>query len=74
MQQTQEQPFFLFFGYLRWQESIASICGTEFVVFDEITPDAPIPLVEAGIALYQRAGCDAIVAFGQRNAQRSCGR
>jgi alcohol dehydrogenase class IV len=38
--------------------------GTEFVVFDEITPDAPIPLVEAGIALYQRAGCDAIVAFG----------
>jgi alcohol dehydrogenase len=38
--------------------------GTEFVTFDEITPDAPIPLVEAGIALYQRAGCDAIVAFG----------
>ena len=38
--------------------------GTEFVVFDEITPDAPIPLVEKGIALYLREGCDAIVAFG----------
>ena len=38
--------------------------GADFVVFDEITPDAPIPLVEKGIALYQRAGCDAIVAFG----------
>jgi alcohol dehydrogenase len=39
-------------------------CGTEFVVFDDITPDAPIPLVEKGIALYRQAGCDAIVAFG----------
>lgn len=38
--------------------------GTEFVVFDEITPDAPIPLVERGIDLYLREGCDAIVAFG----------
>ena len=38
--------------------------GTDFVVFDEITPDAPIPLVEKGIALYLREGCDAIVAFG----------
>lgn len=37
---------------------------TEFVVFDEITPDAPIPVVESGIATYRREGCDAIVAFG----------
>jgi alcohol dehydrogenase class IV len=37
---------------------------TAFVVFDEITPDAPIALVERGIARYQREGCDAIVAFG----------
>ena len=36
----------------------------EFVVFDEITPDAPIPLIERGIALYKAEGCDAIVAFG----------
>lgn len=35
-----------------------------FVVFDEITPDAPIPLVEKGIALYLSEDCDAIVAFG----------
>jgi alcohol dehydrogenase class IV len=38
--------------------------GSAFVVFDEITPDAPIPLVEKGIELYRREGCDAIVAFG----------
>lgn len=38
--------------------------GAQFVVFDEITPDAPIPLVEKGIAFYQDNGCDAIVAFG----------
>jgi alcohol dehydrogenase class IV len=38
--------------------------GSAFVVFDEITPDAPIPLVEKGIDLYRREGCDAIVAFG----------
>ena len=38
--------------------------GAQFVVFDEITPDAPIPLVERGIAFYKEHGCDAIVAFG----------
>jgi len=38
--------------------------GAKFVVFDEITPDAPIPLVERGIAFYQEHDCDAIVAFG----------
>lgn len=38
--------------------------GAEFVVFDEITPDAPIPLVERGIAFYREQGCDAIVAVG----------
>ncbi|MGI9134845.1 MAG: iron-containing alcohol dehydrogenase [Rhodoferax sp.] len=38
--------------------------GAEYVVFDEITPDAPIPLIERGIDCYQSNGCDAIVAFG----------
>ena len=38
--------------------------GTAYVVFDAITPDAPIPLIERGIAFYRRHGCDAIVAFG----------
>ena len=38
--------------------------GTDYVVFDEITPDAPIPLIERGIAFYNENGCDALVAFG----------
>jgi alcohol dehydrogenase len=38
--------------------------GAQYVVFDEITPDAPIPLIEKGIAFYKEHGCDAIVAVG----------
>ena len=38
--------------------------GAAYVVFDEITPDAPIPLIERGIAFYREHGCDAIVAVG----------
>ena len=38
--------------------------GAKYVVFDEITADAPIPLIEKGIEFYQAHGCDAIVAFG----------
>ena len=38
--------------------------GTPFVVFDAITPDAPIPEVEQGIVLFKRKKCDAIIAFG----------
>jgi alcohol dehydrogenase class IV len=38
--------------------------GTAHVVFDEVTPDAPVPLIEQGIAFYQKHGCDAVVAFG----------
>lgn len=38
--------------------------GTQYTVFDEITADAPIPLVERGINAYRERGCDAIVAFG----------
>ena len=38
--------------------------GTAFVVFDEITADAPIPLIEKGIRLFTDKCCDAIVAFG----------
>ncbi len=38
--------------------------GTAVLVYDEITPDAPIPLIEKGIDLYRRKGCDAIAAFG----------
>jgi alcohol dehydrogenase class IV len=38
--------------------------GTEHVVFDAVTADAPIPMIESGIAFYRKHSCDAIVAFG----------
>lgn len=38
--------------------------GAQYVVFDQITPDAPIPLIERGIDFYKQHDCDAIVAFG----------
>ena len=38
--------------------------GAHWVVFDEITPDAPIPLIERGIDFYREHDCDAIVAVG----------
>ena len=51
-------------GLLKPMTDALTAGGAQFVVFDEITPDAPIPLVEKGIAFYQEHGCDAIVAFG----------
>ena len=38
--------------------------GAAFVVFDEITADAPVPIIEKCIAFYKKHGCDAIIAFG----------
>jgi alcohol dehydrogenase len=38
--------------------------GTAFTLFDEVTPDAPIPVIERGIEVFRRQRCDAIVAFG----------
>jgi alcohol dehydrogenase class IV len=38
--------------------------GTPFVIFDKITPDAPIPLVEEGVEFYREHDCDALIAFG----------
>ena len=38
--------------------------GTPFIVFDEVTQDAPIPMIEKGVAMFQSADCDAIVAVG----------
>lgn len=38
--------------------------GCRYCVFDEVTPDAPIAIVESGIAAFKGAACDAIVAFG----------
>lgn len=42
--------------------------GAAFAVFDEVTADAPIPLIERGIKFYQGERCDAIVAFGGGSA------
>lgn len=38
--------------------------GTAYAVFDKITPDAPIPLVEEGVAFFKAHDCDAFIAFG----------
>lgn len=38
--------------------------SARYVVFNEITPDAPLPLIEKGIDVFRSNGCDAIVAFG----------
>jgi alcohol dehydrogenase class IV len=38
--------------------------GCRHLRFDEVTPDAPIPIVERGIEAFRGAACDAIVAFG----------
>lgn len=51
-------------GLLKGFTAALRAAGTQFVVFDAVTADAPIPVVEKGIAFFQRRGCDAIVAFG----------
>jgi len=42
--------------------------GTAYVVFDKVLADAPIPVIEKGVALFKSKGCDAIVAFGGGSA------
>ncbi|TNF59794.1 MAG: iron-containing alcohol dehydrogenase [Burkholderiales bacterium] len=42
--------------------------GTPYAVFDEITPDAPIPLIERGLAAFIEQECDALVAVGGGSA------
>lgn len=51
-------------GLLRPLTEALKAGGADFAVFDEITPDAPIPLIERGIAAYRDNDCDAIVAVG----------
>jgi len=51
-------------GLLQDLTDALSAGGAHYVVFDEITPDAPIPLIEKGIEFYHEHDCDAIVAFG----------
>ncbi len=51
-------------GLLKGMTDAITAGGCQYVVFDEITPDAPIPLIEKGIAFFEEHGCDAIVAVG----------
>ena len=51
-------------GLLKDMTDALTAGGAQYVVFDEITPDAPIPLIEKGIEFYKEHDCDAIVAFG----------
>lgn len=51
-------------GLLKGLTAALTRAGAEYVVFDAVTADAPIPVIEKGIAFCQRRGCDAIVAFG----------
>lgn len=51
-------------GLLKALTDALTAGGAQFVVFDEITADAPIPLIQKGIDFYKEQDCDAIVAFG----------
>jgi len=51
-------------GLLKGLTDALTAGGAQFVVFDEITADAPIPLIEKGIEFFDEHRCDAIVAFG----------
>jgi alcohol dehydrogenase class IV len=51
-------------GLLKGLTDALTAGGAQFVVFDEITADAPIPLIEKGIEFFEEHRCDAIVAFG----------
>jgi alcohol dehydrogenase len=51
-------------GLLKGVQDALHAGGTKTVVFDKITPDAPIPLIEEGLDFCRQHDCDAIVAFG----------
>ena len=51
-------------GLLRPLTDALDAAGTPWALFDEITPDAPIPLIERGIDAFADNGCDALVAVG----------
>ncbi len=42
--------------------------GVAVTVFDEVEPNPTIDAVEAGVAAYRSAGCDAIIGFGGGSA------
>jgi alcohol dehydrogenase len=38
--------------------------GMPYVVFDQVSADAPMPQIDAGAQRFREQGCDAVVAFG----------
>ncbi|WNC74249.1 iron-containing alcohol dehydrogenase [Thalassotalea psychrophila] len=38
--------------------------GMPYVLFDRVTPDPTIPLINEGILVYKNSGCDSIIALG----------
>ncbi|AMB99909.1 alcohol dehydrogenase [Aerococcus urinaehominis] len=48
------------------KEFIAALdqAGYAYTIYDEIVPDPPVELVDAGAKKYKEAGCDCIVAIG----------
>ena len=61
-------PFVTRLGLLQPLTDALTTGGAQFVVFDEVPPDAPIPVVHRGIDFFRQHGCDAIVAFGGGSA------
>ncbi len=51
-------------GLLAGLTDALTAAGVEFRVFDGVTPDAPLAVVQAGIAVYEAEDCDALLAFG----------
>lgn len=51
-------------GLLKSLTDALESAGTKYAVFDAITPDAPIALIERGIDFYRAQDCDAIIAVG----------
>lgn len=51
-------------GLLKALTDALDSAATPYVLFDAVTPDAPIPVVEQGIEIFKRERCDALVAFG----------
>ena len=55
-------------GLMKPMTDALDAAGSAYAVFAEITPDAPIPLIERGIDAYQQHDCDALIAFGGGSA------
>lgn len=51
-------------GVINHVTDVLDAAGIEYVVFDEVTPDPTISLVESGLAKYQQTGCNGIIAVG----------